>query len=104
MTTQDTISKAQKKNLGLVAARAVFVDLRFTYTATVGRQVCTCLKAVSRFKTACAQTRQYFKEHWKLPHGGNTRCCSLDKLFHAGDHTAATDAGSSLGGHCFPVP
>ncbi|BDA40529.1 hypothetical protein COCOBI_01-1820 [Coccomyxa sp. Obi] len=41
VTTQDTISKAEKKSLGLVAARAVFVDLRFTYTATIGRQVIT---------------------------------------------------------------
>lgn len=36
---QGTISKAMRKELGYEVARAVFVDLRYTYTATFGKRV-----------------------------------------------------------------
>lgn len=33
------IPREQRRDLALVAARAIFIDLRYNYTATVGKQV-----------------------------------------------------------------
>ncbi len=39
VTAPHSISREQRKDVGLVAARVIFVDLRYKYTAIIGRQV-----------------------------------------------------------------